>query len=118
MSWTCRITLKMKDTVDGDLLCQAVESTRQRYPYYQVKLGIRKDATGTEYFVYEDNKEPWVVSEGERPVQLIGPDSNHHLLAFCYWDDCFAIDFFHCLTDGTGAYNILRTLLYEFPPPV
>ena len=114
MNWTCRLTLKMKDAVDGDLLRQAVESTRQRYPYYQVKLGIRKDAAGTEYFVYEDNNEPWVVTEGERPVQLIGQESNNHLLAFCYWDDSIALDFFHCLTDGTGAYNIMRTLLYEY----
>ena len=75
---------------------------------------MRKDAEGTEYFVYEDNSEPWVVSEGEKPVRLIGPESNNHLLAFCCWGDCIAIDFFHCLTDGTGAYNILRTLLYEY----
>ena len=114
MSWTVRMTLKMRNAVDGDLLRQAVESTRQRYPYYQVKLGIRRDAEGTEYFVYEDNSEPWVTSEGEEPVRLIGPASNYHLLAFCYWDDCIALDFFHCLTDGTGAYNILRTLLYEY----
>jgi hypothetical protein len=108
------MTLKIRDAVRGDLLRQAVELTRQRYPYYQVKLGLRKDNAGTEYFVYEDNSEPWVVSEGERPVRLIGPESNNHLLAFCFWDDCIAIDFFHCLTDGTGAYNILRTLLYEY----
>ena len=114
MSWTVRMTMKMRDIVDGDLLRQAVESTRLRYPYYQVKLGIRKDAEGTEYFVYEDNSESWVVSEGEKPVRLIAPEANKHLLAFCYWDDCIAIDFFHCLTDGTGAYNILRTLLYEY----
>ena len=35
MFWTVRMTLKMRDPVDGDLLRQAVESTRQRYPYYQ-----------------------------------------------------------------------------------
>ena len=64
MSWTVRMTLKMRDSVDGDLLRQAVEQARQRYPYYQVKLGMRKDAEGTEYFVYEDNSEPWVVREG------------------------------------------------------
>ena len=114
MSFTVRITMKMRDGVDGHLLRLAVESTRLRYPYYQVKLGIRKDAEETEYFVYEDNCEPWVVSEGEEPVRLFGPESNSHLLAFCYWDDCIAIDFFHGLTDGTGAYNVLRTLLYEY----
>ena len=48
MSWTVRMTLKMRDPVDGDLLRKAVESTSQRYPYYQVKLGYsrrRYDAT-------------------------------------------------------------------------
>ena len=114
MSWTVRMTLKMRDPVDGDLLRKAVESTSQRYPYYQVKLGIRKDTEGTEYFVYEDNSEPWMVNEGEKPVRLIAPESNNHLLAFSYWDKYIAMDFFHCLTDGTGAYNILRTLLYEY----
>ena len=108
------MTLKMRDPVDGDLLRKAVESTSQRYPYYQVKLGIRKDTEGTEYFVYEDNSDPWVVNEGEKPVRLIDPESNNHLLAFCFWDKYIALDFFHCLTDGTGAYNILRTLLYEY----
>ena len=114
MSWTVRMTMKMRDVVDGDLLRLAVESTRQRYPYYQVKLGVRKDAEGMEYFVYDDNSEPWVVSQGEKPLRLMAHESNYHLLAFCYWNDCIAIDFFHCLTDGTGAYNILRTLLYEY----
>lgn len=47
-------------------------------------------------------------------MQLMGDASNRHLLAFSYWDDCVAIDFFHSLTDGTGAYNIMRTLLYEY----
>ena len=32
MSWTVRMTLKMRDSVDGDLLRQAVEQARQRYP--------------------------------------------------------------------------------------
>ena len=55
MSWTVRMTLKMRDVVDGDLLRQAVELARQRYPYYQVKLGIRKDDAGTETLSVQQN---------------------------------------------------------------
>ena len=35
-------------------------------------------------------------------------------MAFACWDNSIAIDFFHALTDGTGGYNVLRTLLYEY----
>jgi hypothetical protein len=35
-------------------------------------------------------------------------------MAFSWWDDCVALDFFHALIDGTAAYRILRTLLYEY----
>ena len=51
--------------------------------------------------------------QGE-PVELFGAASHYHQLAFACWDDCVAIDFFHGLTDGTGAYNVLRTLMYEY----
>ena len=113
-SWTVRMTLKMKDAVDGTLLNEAVEATRRRYPYYQVKLGIKKDENNSEYFVYEDNQLPWAVKAGQQSALLMSEESNQHLLSFSYWDDCIALDFFHVLTDGTGAYNILRTLLYEY----
>ena len=113
-SATVRMTLKMKDAIDGTLLSEAVEATRRRYPYYQVKIGIKKDENNSEYFVYDDNSLPWVVKMGQQAAILMSKESNLHLLSFCYWDDCIAIDFFHGLTDGTGGYNLLRTLLYEY----
>ena len=113
-SATVRMTLKMKDAVDGTLLNEAVEAVRRRYPYYQVKIAIKKDENNSEYYVYEDNPLPWVVKNGQQAAVLMGKESNQHLLSFSYWDDCIALDFFHALTDGTGGYNILRTLLYEY----
>ena len=35
-SQTVRLTLHMQDAVDGAILKEAVEATRQRYPYHQV----------------------------------------------------------------------------------
>lgn len=113
-SWTVRLTVRMKDTVDKVLMLQAVLDTQRRYPYYSVRQEIERDEQGCEHFVYQDNPKPWVLSTTEQPVTLFSSEANDHLMAFACWDDCVALDFFHGLTDGTGAYHVLRTLLYEY----
>ena len=111
---TVRIILQMKDGVDGHLLEEAVAATRTRYPYLCVKLGVVRDADGSEHYVYHDNPRPWKVTDSRQPVCLCSEEANEHLMAFAWWDDCVALDFFHALIDGTAAYRILRTLLYEY----
>ena len=111
---TVRIILQMKDGVDGHLLEEAVAATRTRYPYLCVKLGVVRDADGSEHYVYHDNPRPWKVTDSRQPVCLCSEEANEHLMAFAWWDDCVALDFFHALIDGTAAYRILKTLLYEY----
>ena len=113
-SQTVRLTLHLKDSVDGQILKDAVEATRLRYPYHCVKLCIAKDDNGLEHYAYDNNMQPWVTTQGRKQVTLLSKDSNDHLLAFAWWDSYIALDFFYPLTDGTGAYRILRTLLYEY----
>ena len=45
---TYRITIKMKDIIDGKLLREAVDMTMERYPYFRVCLYIKGDAIGFE----------------------------------------------------------------------
>ena len=111
---TARLTLRMKDAVDGKMLCEAVADTQQRYPYLCVKLRAYKDEQGVERAAFEDNPLPWVVADGSKPLLLMGSEANHHVLAFVWWDDCIAFDFFHAFMDGEAAYRVLRTLLYEY----
>lgn len=111
---TVRVMLCLKDKVDGQMLDDALKATQQRYPYLCVKLGVVRDADGSEHYVYDDNPQPWVLSEGQQPVCLFSEESNDHLLAFCWWNDCIALDFSHVLIDGDSAYRLLRTLLYEY----
>ena len=113
-SQTVRLTLHLQDAVDGAILKEAVEATRQRYPYHQVRLCTVKDEQGIVHYAFDDNPLPWVVTAGRQQVTLLSEAANHHLLAFAWWDDCIALDWFYPLTDGTGAYRILRTLLYEY----
>ena len=46
---TVRIILQMKDDVDGYLLKEAVLAAQTRYPYLCVKLGVERDADGSEH---------------------------------------------------------------------
>ena len=111
---TVRITLRLRDKVDGGILCDALEATRQRYPYLCVRLSTVRDADGSEHYIYEENPKAWMLSIGQRPLCLFGDEANGHLLAFAWWDDCIALDFSHVLIDGDAAYRLLRTLLYEY----
>jgi len=113
-SQTVRLTLHLQDDVDGAILKEAVEATRQRYPYHQVRLCTVNDEQGIAHYAFDDNPLPWVVTAGRQQVTLLSEAANRHLLAFAWWNDCIALDWFYPLTDGTGAYRILRTLLYEY----
>ena len=113
-SWTVRFIMTLCDDIDRSMLQEAVAATQQRYPYYSVRLCKTTDAEGREYYALDENLLPWVVMPSRQPACLLSPESNHNLLAFACWDNSIAIDFFHALTDGTGGYNVLRTLLYEY----
>lgn len=54
-SQTVRLALHLQDNVDGIILNEAVESTRQRYPYHQVKLCTVKDEQGIVHYAFDDN---------------------------------------------------------------
>ena len=111
---TCRMTVRMQDAIELTLMQEALRQTQTRYPYYSVRLGVTSDEQGHEYYEYDDNPAPWVLNTCQEPVELFGEASHYHQVAFACWDDCVAIDFFHGLTDGTGAYNVLRTLMHEY----
>ncbi|MBR0036619.1 MAG: hypothetical protein IJP70_03140 [Bacteroidales bacterium] len=111
---TVRLTLRMDGAVNGQILSEAVADTQKRYPYLCVRLCTYKDGRGCEHAAFEDNPLPWVVSGRREPLRLMGSETNRHLLAFAWWDDCIAFDFFHAIMDGEAAYRVLRTLLYEY----
>ena len=112
---TVRIVLQMKDDVDGHLLEEAVAAVQTRYPYLCVKLGVERDADGSEHYVYHDNPRPWKVTGYRQPVCLCSEEANEHLMAFSWWDDCVALDFFHALIDGPRPASIHPQQLPEFP---
>ena len=104
-----RMRVRMRDLIDPDILRRAVDTTMKRYPYFCVELQ-RRDGQ----FYFEENYRPVVIVNSLHGVELNSADSNFHMIAFCWQDNWIILDIFHGMTDGTGAYELLRTFLYYY----
>ena len=104
-----RIRIRMRDLIDPDVLRHAVDTAMQRYPYFCVEL---KKKDGQYFFL--DNHRPVVITNSLHGVELNAEASNYHLISFSWQDNWMVMDVCHAMTDGTGVYEILRTLLYYY----
>lgn len=106
---TFRVTVKMQDIINRDVLRRSIDKTMQRYPYFAQRL-VKE---GEEFF-YEDNSAPLPLAYGDAPSVLNSEETYYHLLAFSYFKNRIHIDVYHALTDGGGIYNLIKTLLYFY----
>lgn len=104
---TFRITVEMRDEIDGAALERAVKKAMVRYPYFCVRVC----ATDRELLL-TDNTEEVVVRKSRTPITLGGTEAREHLLAFSWWENTVSLDMFHGLADGCGALPMLATVLY------
>ena len=104
-----RIRIRMRDLIDPAILRRAVDMTMRRYPYFCVALQKKEGR-----YVYAENHRPVVITDSLHGVDLNSEESNYHMIAFCLQDNWIILDVFHGLTDGAGAYEVVRTLLYYY----
>lgn len=104
-----RIKIRMRDLIDPDILRAAVDITMKRYPYFCVELKKKEGQ-----YVFEDNPRPVVITDSLRGVELNSESSNFHMISFSWRQNWLILDVCHSMTDGTGAYEIIRTLLYYY----
>ena len=109
IDYSVRLSLRLIDTVNGEMLKEAVQNTQKRYPYLLLRL--KKDE---ENLYYEENPEPVTVHNTDGKITLASSESNYHLWAVCYKGDRLYLDISHGLCDGTGMYMVLSTLLYYY----
>lgn len=105
-----RIRIRLRDLIDPDCMRYAVDTTMKRYPYFCVELHIPEDNR----WEYIDNDRPVVITNSLGGVELNSEASNYHLISFSYQDNWIILDVSHALTDGTGAYEVIRTFLYYY----
>lgn len=107
VDYTVRLTARLTENIDPAALRRAVDMTALRYPHFCVRL--RGDERA---YRYEDNPLPVVLLLTDEKICLNSEASNYHVWCVCCAEDRLHLDFFHGITDGTGMYAVLSTLLY------
>ena len=106
---TFRLAVRMKDTVDYELLSRAVERVMVRYPYFRV-FPEREE----EKLVLRYNERPMPVFSDDRVVTLGSEESRGHLISFGCKDNTVYIDCSHYIADGMGVDPLLKSLLFLY----
>lgn len=106
-----RISATLKEKIQPEILQHAVEVVLNYFISYKVKL-----KKGFFWYYLEHNpKNPIVEEENNYPCKYIEPVSNHdYLFKVTYYENKINLDMFHSLTDGNGATEFLRAILYRY----
>ena len=106
-----RMQATLYEVVSPELLQQAAEDLRIRFPYIFVAL---KQGTCSYYF--EENDEPLKIRPDREPMQAYygKEEASHHCFRILYGEKHIALEVLHALTDGHGASVILLTLLHRY----
>lgn len=107
-----RLSFEMKEEVDPLILQHALEQTIKRFPMLNVRL--RK---GMFWYYFEDNDQtPKVEEENPYICRMFEGlrDNNGFKFRLSYFDKRISLETFHSLTDGTGALEFLKSIVYTY----
>lgn len=109
VDYTVRLTVRMTEPVEEAVLSRALAKTQPRYPYFLLR--IRQDERS---FYYDENDLPVMLLHTDGRISLNTEEVNGHLWAVCFSGDRIHLDIYHGMTDGSGMYHLLSTLLYYY----
>ena len=106
-----RVSVTLKDKVDPDILNRAAEDLLPRFPTIFVRL-----RTGFFWYYLETVAEaPKAEEDYAWPLT---PMTRRKLKKCCirilYWQNRIAVEFFHSVTDGTGAMTFVQNLTARY----
>jgi len=106
-----RISASLKEPVNYAALRKAVELTAPRFPYFSVSLG-----SGLFWHFLEFNHlPPRIQVEEEVPCTAFAVNrKNEPLYRIVVKKNRISVEFIHILTDGAGALEYLKSLLYTY----
>ncbi|MGG7164892.1 hypothetical protein [Clostridium ihumii] len=115
MSWRVstlfRISVTLTETVDKDILQNALSKIINRFPYFQVNL---RPGLFWYYFDYTENI-PKVEEEIYYPCMCLKlKKKNQFPFRVLYYNKKISVEFSHSITDGTGGIIFLQSLLKEY----
>lgn len=112
-SWSnvYRLSVSLTETVDRDVLQQALDVTVQRFPSIAARL--RRGVFW--YYLQQLEEAPALRPESSYPLTLMTrQETRRCALRVIAYKNRIAIELFHSLTDGNGALVFLKTLTAEY----
>jgi NRPS condensation-like uncharacterized protein len=106
-----RITVFLKKPIKFTAIKEAVEITSRRFPYFSVSLG---SGLFWHYLEY-NNQLPRILTEEKIPCTAFAAKrKNEPLYRILVKENRISVEFMHILTDGGGAFEYLKSLLYTY----
>jgi NRPS condensation-like uncharacterized protein len=106
-----RITAFLKKPIKFTAIKEAVEITSRRFPYFSVSLG-----SGLFWYYLEYNHQlPRILTEEKIPCTAFAVKrKNEPLYRILVKGNRISVEFIHILTDGGGAFEYLKSLLFTY----
>lgn len=106
-----RVSMTLHETVDPKVLQEALDTVALRFPTLMVR--VRK---GLFWDFLEKNDQVLLVKEEtDYPCAPIDrKENNAFLIRVLYFKKRISVEVFHSLTDGGGAAEFLKTLVFEY----
>lgn len=106
-----RISANLTETVKPEVLQQALEDCKPRFPSMFVKL---KKGFFWNYLEHNE-KRPQIKPENYHINQHVDRFTNNgYYFTVFYYQKRISLEFFHSLSDGGGAAEFLKTLLFRY----
>ncbi len=106
-----RITATLNDPVKYPAIKEAVEITSKRFPYFSVSMG-----SGVFWHFLEfKNKPPRIQTEEKIPCTAFALKLKDEILyRILAKSNRISVEFIHIITDGAGAFEYLKSLLFTY----
>ena len=104
-----RLSVRLKEKVDPELLEKALEKTMPRFPSFDVRM---KNGIFWHYLEKNPNGIPPVCPDSANPcLRVKWKENNGYLIRVFYYENKIAVEFYHVITDGFGASRFFMTLI-------
>lgn len=100
-----RVGVELKERIKAKRFLESVHAIEERFPYYKVKL-----KAGAFWYYLEPYQLPIAV-EPDHEIPCRSFEKNELMFRVLVKENKINVEFSHILTDGTGAFKFLKTLL-------
>ncbi|MDQ4141295.1 MAG: hypothetical protein M3142_12330 [Bacteroidota bacterium] len=103
-----RISVELIERVKAKPFLEAIQAIENRFPYFKVKL----KAGFFWYYLEYENLPIQVKTDQDIPCRAFHP--NELMYRVLAKENRISVEFSHILTDGTGAFEFLKSLLFTY----